>query len=274
MRRAERKLQLSYNVVGEDNLDNEGKDIAGTEAGDLRSAIFGLRMFDPTEMSTKELGLVNKSGLIALAEKITAIRHEPQSDIYDKKFEINHVDVLGGCDLVMKEDSESVNFDPGLDEAAYLSWVEKFKQASLSNESTMLDLGNRRGIPDDKHLKAEAAKKKAEEKKLSKWEAHGYHSLSICCPMHPLVPTDQDFSDSSSVNFVYGDCTQPSGVCPSEPTIIFRSYSPQKNSHLLMLIAPRTALIIASCTFVMLLKYCFIIILIIFTCSLLGVKYV
>ncbi|CAA2954244.1 probable helicase CHR10 isoform X1 [Olea europaea subsp. europaea] len=221
MRRAERKLQLSYNVVGEDNLDNEGKDIAGTEAGDLRSAIFGLRMFDPTEMSTKELGLVNKSGLIALAEKITAIRHEPQADIYDKKFEINHVDVLGGGDLVMKEDSESVDFDPGLDEAAYLSWVEKFKQASLSNESTMLDLGNRRGIPDDKHLKAEAAKKKAEEKKLSKWEALGYHSLSICSPVQPSVPTDQDFSDSSSVNFVYGDCTQPSRVCPSEPTIIF-----------------------------------------------------
>lgn len=221
MRRAERKLQLSYNVVGEDSLDNEGKDIAGTEAGDLRSVIFGLRMFDPTEMSIEELGQVNKSGLIALAEKVTAIRHEPQSDIYDKKFEINDVDMLGGCVLVMKGDSESVDFDPGLDEAAYLSWVEKFKQASLSNESTMLELGNRRGVPDDKHLKAEAAKKKEEEKKLSKWEALGYHSLSISSPVHPVVPTDQDFSDSSSVNFVYGDCTHPSRVSPTEPTIIF-----------------------------------------------------
>ncbi|KAL2511494.1 SNF2 domain-containing protein/helicase domain-containing protein [Abeliophyllum distichum] len=222
MRRAERKLQLSYNVVGEDNLDNEGKDTAGAESGDLRSLIFGLRMFDPTEMSIEESGQVNKSGLIALAEKVIAIRHEPRSDSHDKKFEINHMDMLRGCDLVMKGDSESVAFDPGLDEAAYLSWVEKFKQASLSNESIMLELGNRRGVPDDKHLKAEAARKKAEEKKLSKWEALGYHSLSISSPVRPTSPADQDdISDSGSVHFVYGDCTRPSRVCPSEPTVIF-----------------------------------------------------
>jgi hypothetical protein len=38
MRRAERKLQLSHNVVGDD-MDWEGKEMAGVETGNLRSII-------------------------------------------------------------------------------------------------------------------------------------------------------------------------------------------------------------------------------------------
>ena len=81
-------------------------------------------------------------------------------------------------------------------------------------------MGNRKKLPEDKHFKLEAARKKTEEKKLAKWEAHGYHSLSA---KDPICPVDGDMmSDSGYVHLVYGDCTHPSKVCPSEPAIVFR----------------------------------------------------
>lgn len=54
MRRAEKKLQLSHNVVGDNLMDLEGKEAAGAEAGDLRSVIFGLQMLDPTDVSYEQ----------------------------------------------------------------------------------------------------------------------------------------------------------------------------------------------------------------------------
>lgn len=216
MRRAERKLQLSHNVVGEDVMDREGKEITGAEVGDLRSVIFGLQRFDPTEMSNENSDELNTSELNATVEKILAFRHGQRSDKDNKKLEINPKDISDGHDL----GPSSVTFDPGLDEASYLSWVEKFKDASQATNNPVLELENRRSLPEERHLKAEAAKKKAEEKKLAKWEALGYRSLSV---KDPVCPADMDImSDSGSVQFVYGDCTQPSKVCPSEPTIIFR----------------------------------------------------
>ncbi|KAK4414628.1 putative helicase CHR10 [Sesamum alatum] len=187
MRRADRKLRLSHNVIGDDILQHEGGNIGGTEAG--------------------------------LAEKVIASRHELQSDVSDRKFEINPMNLMDGHDLVMQEGSQSIDFNPGLDEASYMSWVEKFKKASSVDDSGILESGNRRGSPDEKHLKAEASRKKAEEKKLSKWEALGYHSL---CVSSPVTPANQDMmSDAGSVHFVYGDCTNTAAICPSEPTIIF-----------------------------------------------------
>ncbi|CAK9146218.1 unnamed protein product [Ilex paraguariensis] len=219
MRRAERKLQLSHNVVGEDVMDQEGKEKTGAEAGDLRAVIFGLHKLDLTETSNEQSDQLDMAELDALAEKVIALRHEQRSSKDDRKFEINPGDILNGPELVMRSGPASVNFDPGFDEASYLSWVEKFHEASQSTESSPFELGNRRSLPEDKHLKAEAAKKKAEQEKLSKWEALGYHSLSV---KDPVCPADRDMmSDSGAVHFVYGDCTNPSKVCPSEPTIIF-----------------------------------------------------
>ncbi|KAA8515885.1 hypothetical protein F0562_019064 [Nyssa sinensis] len=189
MRRAERKLQLSQYVVGEDVMDREGKEMAGAEAE-----------------------------LNAMAERVIALRHKQHPDKDDRKFEIHPMDLLNGGDL-MERSPASITFDPGFDEASYLSWVEKFKEASQAHDNSILELGNRRNLPEEKHLKAEASRRKAEEEKLSKWEALGYHSLSF---KDPMCPTDTDItSDSGSVHFVYGDCTHPSKVCPSEPTIIF-----------------------------------------------------
>lgn len=55
---------------------------------------------------------------------------------------------------------------------------------------------------------------------MLKWESLGYNSSSV---KEPILPVDRDISsDSGSLHFVYGDCTQPSKVCPSENTIIFR----------------------------------------------------
>ncbi|KAL0429090.1 UNVERIFIED_CONTAM: putative helicase CHR10 [Sesamum radiatum] len=220
MRRAERKLRLSHNVIGDDILDHERGNIGGTEAGDLKSVIFGLDAFGTMEMNMeKSDNLLDMGELTGLAEKVIASRHELQSDVSDRRFEINPMNLMDGHDLVMKERSQSIDFDPGLDEASYMSWVEKFKKASSADDSDKLELGNRRSLPDEKHIKAEAARKKAEEKKLTKWEALGYHSL---CVSNPVPPANQDMmSDSGSVHFVYGDCTNTAAICPSEPTIIF-----------------------------------------------------
>ncbi|KAG8391560.1 hypothetical protein BUALT_Bualt01G0200300 [Buddleja alternifolia] len=218
MRRAERKLRLSHNVIGDDNLEQEGTNAEGTEAGDLKSIIFGLHVFDPMEMNIeKSDDQLKMDELTGLAEKVIESRHE--LDVGDRKFKINPMDLMDGHDLVVQEGPESIAFNPGLDEASYMSWVEKFKQASPEDDKDMLDLGNRRGLPDEKHVKAEAVRRKAEERKLSKWEALGYHSLSVSNPVGP--PNQDVMSDSGSVRFVYGDCTNTAAVCPSEPTIIF-----------------------------------------------------
>lgn len=217
MRRAERKLQLSHNVVGEDNLNHEGNN-GGAEAGDLKSIIFGLHNFDPLEMNAEKSDHLNMGELICLADKVIGSRHELRSNMGERKFEINPMDFKDHHDLEVQEGSRSLAFDHGLDEASYNSWVEKFKHASQADDSDVLNLRNRRQSSDEGHLKAEAARKKSEEK-LSKWEALGYHSLSVS---NPLGPSDLDvISDSGSVRFLYGDCTNTSIVCPSQPTIIF-----------------------------------------------------
>lgn len=220
MRRARRKLQLSHNVIGDEMLDHEGSN-GGTEAGDLKSVIFGLHIFDPMEMNIETSdSQLDKTELAVLAEKVIASRYELQSDVGDRKLEISSMDSVDDQDLVKRDGSESMSFDPGLDEASYMSWVEKFKLPSTEQASDILDLGNKRCLLDEKHLKAEAARRKAEEKKVSKWETLGYHSLSVS---NPVSPANQDvMSDAGSVHFVYGDCTTTTTVTPSESTIIFR----------------------------------------------------
>lgn len=218
MRRAERKLQLSHNVVGEDLTKLEEKEAAGAEAGDLQSVIFGLQMLDPTDISNEEQDQQITSELDAMADKVIASRYKQKSDKEDMKFEISPRDLSTGCDLVIK-DPASVAY-PGFDEASYLSWVEKFKETSQSKDGPVLELENRSNLIEERHQRAEAARRKAEEKKLSNWEALGYRSLSIEDPLHP--PNGDIMSDSGSVHLVYGDCTRPSIVCPSDPAIIFR----------------------------------------------------
>lgn len=54
---------------------------------------------------------------------------------------------------------------------------------------------------------------------MAKWQSLGYQSCSV---PDPTLAVDSDLmSDRGAVNFVFGDCTNPSDVCPSEPTIIF-----------------------------------------------------
>ncbi|PSS24120.1 Helicase [Actinidia chinensis var. chinensis] len=216
MRRADKKLQLSHNVVGEDLMDQEGKELGGAAGGDLRSAIFGLHMFDPTDTNIEQPDEINVSELNAMAEKVLALRYKQQSAKDDMEFVINPMDQLTVHDLV-KKDPTSVAYT-GFDEALYLSWIEKFKEVLQSNNSPTLDLENRRNLL-EVHQRAEAARKKVEEKKLFKWEALGYHSLSVKDPIFP--PNEDIMSDSGSVQFVYGDCTHPSKICPADPAIIF-----------------------------------------------------
>lgn len=220
MRRAEAKLQLSHNVVGDAVVNHESKELVGVEVSDLQSIIFGLHNFDPSEITNEKLGDVNISQMSTMAEKVIAMRHGRIAGKDDNRFEVNPTDAMDKCESVPRRNSADFIFRSGFDESSYLSWVEKFKKASEASGIQIMDLGRRGDLPEEKQTKLEAAKKKAEEKKLSKWEALGYQSLSVKDPIRPL--NVDMMSGSGSVIFVYGDCTDPSKICPSEPTIIFR----------------------------------------------------
>ncbi|PIA34541.1 hypothetical protein AQUCO_03700074v1 [Aquilegia coerulea] len=217
MRRAERKLQLSHNVVGENNTDNKGDEM-GVDNGDLRSVIYGLHMFDFTNVNDEESDEVNMTDLSAMTERITEMRHAA-SHKDNTKFEVNPNEFFRGTGVSIKNDSATVNFDPGFDESSYMSWVEKFKEISQSNDNATPEHVMRRNLLEEKQKKLESARKKTEEEKMQNWEALGYHSLGVQDPICDMQ--SQLMTDSGSVQFVYGDCTHPSNVCPSEPSIIF-----------------------------------------------------
>lgn len=219
MRRAEQKLRLSYSVIGDNMVDHEGNEIAGGESGDLRSIILGLRMFDPAEVYDEKSGQMNMVDLNEMAENIVSFRQKSQVEKDGKKFEYNPNGLLKERHSVDELGPDSIAYDPGLDEASYRSWVEKFKDQSPLDNDKELTVGNRRNLPKEKHHKVEDARKKAEERKILKWEALGYHSLSVG---DPVIPAERDIiSSSGAVHFVYGDCTHPVTESPSEPAIIF-----------------------------------------------------
>ncbi|KAL5718919.1 DNA helicase [Ranunculus cassubicifolius] len=222
MRRAERKLQLSYNVVGDMDIDQKGSEVE-VDKGDLRSVIFGLQMFDFTNVNDESSNEVNLEELSDMTKKLIERRHT-SAQIDSGKFEVDPVEFFKGSDFSLKDNS-STNLDPGLDESSYVSWVEKFKEASQSADPT-LDLELTKNLPEEKRKRYEAARKnteeerkKAEEEKIRKWEALGYQSLAV--EAHIGDALDDMALDSGSVQFVYGDCTQPGSNCLSESTIIF-----------------------------------------------------
>ena len=72
MHRAERKLQLSHDVIGDDATEKEGKDMAEVPAGDLRSVVLGLHMFDPTTESKENSYQLDISKVNSIVEKVIA----------------------------------------------------------------------------------------------------------------------------------------------------------------------------------------------------------
>ncbi|KAK7293403.1 hypothetical protein RJT34_16268 [Clitoria ternatea] len=218
MRRAERKLQLSLNVTGDNDNILEHGDKDPTEVGNLKSIIFGLHMFDTTEIDDGKHRDMDLPELSAMADKVIAIRDEEISNKDDRIFEVNPRNIIKAYD-VEERDSASLSCDLGVDEASYLSWVKKFEESSKSSCDSLIDLRSRRNLDEERSLKLESARKKAEEKKLSRWKALGYESLTVEVP---ISPTDSDSTSATgSVHFVYGDCTAPSNVCSSEPALVF-----------------------------------------------------
>lgn len=219
MQRARKKLQLSHNVIDDEASEHVGKELSGAGPGDLKSMIYGLRFFDPEESSKENSSEPKLSELDTMAAEVLAKRNEKNLDEETEKFALSSISPSGN-DFGMERAAATINVDPGLDEASYRSWVEKFKEVAESIDKTPLELESRRVTSEEKVQRLEAAKKKAEEKKLAKWQTLGYQSLSV---PDPTLPVDSDLiSERGAVNFVFGDCTNPSDVCPSEPTIIFR----------------------------------------------------
>ncbi|XP_017419185.1 probable helicase CHR10 isoform X1 [Vigna angularis] len=217
MRRAERKLLLSINVTGDNILNHDDEETSEVGTGDLKSIIFGLHMLDPTEITDGNHRDINLSEISVMADKVLALRDKQIRDMDDRKFEVSPRNILQGDDV--KEGGTTFSHDLGLDEASYLSWVNKFEEVSKSSCNSMMDWRSKRNSEEEKNLKLESAMKKAEEKKLSRWKALGYQSLNV---KYPLTQTDNDITSATgSVHFVYGDCTAPSNVCSSEPAMIF-----------------------------------------------------
>nr|CAB3502322.1 unnamed protein product [Digitaria exilis] len=225
MRRAERKLKLSYDIIGEDNkTDVKGGDL-GNEASGMRSIIFGLHLFDPADTTTETINdytseTINVEKLAKLkimSEEIVMMRSHEPSEKHERLFEIN-LNSADGSGTMIRRASDSISVDPALNEEAYLSWVKKFKEASHSIEDATAGLGTQRSAPEEKFLKREVNRKKIEEKRLAKWETLGYKTLAV---REPDIARNQNISDSGSVHLVYGDCTNPSKVCPAKPAIIF-----------------------------------------------------
>ncbi|KMS99989.1 hypothetical protein BVRB_1g018280 isoform A [Beta vulgaris subsp. vulgaris] len=217
MQRAQKKLQLSHNIIDDEDSEHVGKEFSGARPGDLKSMIYGLRLFDAEESSKEKSSEPKLSELNTMAAEVLAKRIEKKSDEDTEKLVLSPLS-LSGNDFGMERAAATIDVDPGLDEASYRSWVENFKEVAESTDKTPLELESRRVTSEEKIRRLEAARKKAEEKKLAKWQTLGYQSLSV---PDPILPDSDLMSDHGAVNFVFGDCTNPSDVCPSEPTIIF-----------------------------------------------------
>jgi chromodomain-helicase-DNA-binding protein 1-like len=222
MRRAEGKLKLSQSVIGQDKDPVSTKKDTSIVTGDMRSLIFGLHMFDipntnPDSNSSLNSDTLSEERIRKLDEMTGRVVNMRNCDLLsevDRSFEINQMN--------LKSSSDKIDLDPGLDEAAYRSWVEKFKEASGSVDGANLELERRKYSCKSEEMEArrEIERRRKEENKLAKWDAVGYRSLTVEEPGNILEESVME--DAGGVQFVYGDCTDPYKICPSKPAIIFR----------------------------------------------------
>ncbi|XP_078155806.1 SNF2 domain-containing protein / helicase domain-containing protein isoform X1 [Carex rostrata] len=220
MRRAERKLKLSHSIIGQDKHSASTKNDTSIETGDMRSLIFGLHTFDPSDTNPNSNSDLNSdilseeriTKLDEMTDRVVNMRNRDLLSEVDHTFEINQTN--------LKSISDKINLDPGLDEAAYRSWIEKFKEASGSVDSVNLELERRKNScnSEEREARREIERKRKEENKLAKWDAVGYRSLAVEEPENIL---NESMDDTGGVQFVYGDCTDPYKICPSKPAIIF-----------------------------------------------------
>lgn len=222
MRRAERKLKLSQSIIGQDKDSVSTKNDTSIETGDMRSLIFGLHAFDPSDTNPNSNSGLNSdilseeriTKLDEMTDRVVNMRNRDLLSEVDHTFEINQMN--------LKSISDKIDLDPGLDEAAYRSWVEKFKEASGSVDSVNLELERRKNScnSEEREARREIERKRKEKNKLAQWDAAGYRSLAVEEPENIL--NESMMEDTGGVQFVYGDCTDPYKICPSKPAIIFR----------------------------------------------------
>eukprot|EP01018_Ginkgo_biloba_P001772 Gb_15026 [translate_table: standard] len=233
MHRAKRKLQLSENVIGRDDADLEAHGPEGLTSNDLRSMIiFGLHKFDPSGNAERTSNEINFTEMKSMAEKVLQTRRRGSMDMDNKSFNLSSREMTGlesiytytGNDASLgKHTGEAdIDQDRNADQVAYESWMSKAKDGLLNGDLGSDLRGRKRAsLRDAKELEAfrDEKRRKAEERKLSKWEALGYKSLAVEDPPESL---DVELnSDSGEVQFVFGDCTNPLKVHPTEMTIIF-----------------------------------------------------
>ncbi|WCJ22959.1 SNF2 domain-containing protein / helicase domain-containing protein [Euphorbia peplus] len=104
---------LSVNLVTRRTVE-EGGEKAVVAASDLRSIIFGLQKFDPSEISTESSDELNLLELNAMIEKAIAMRDDLTLGKVDK-CEFNRTEQKNGFDVFVGKSSSFVDYDPGLD---------------------------------------------------------------------------------------------------------------------------------------------------------------
>lgn len=232
MQRANRKLQLSHNVIGHDDADPEAHGSEGIAGGDLRSIIiYGLHKFDPSDNIEGISSEMNFTDVKNVAEKVLGRRYA-SPDLDDDGIKL-HSHELRGVDSIYTYSGNDVSFAKyakevdsdharNADQVAFEAWMNKAKDGSLNKDLGDNVRGRKRAYSrSDKELEEARAEKrrKVEDKKRAKWEALGYKSLAVQDTSESLnvVPN----SDHGEVHFVFGDCTNPIKDHPSEATIIF-----------------------------------------------------
>ncbi|KAG0627932.1 hypothetical protein M758_2G239400 [Ceratodon purpureus] len=226
MRRAKRKLELTYNVIGRDDVDLEAHGPASAGSADLRSMImFGVNTLHKSG-DTNDVEIVNDSALEAIVDAALAQRGKTGSDL-SSSTEFGNVGLVTldsqGDQAENFYKYEGKDFTKPADKALLESWAV---DANASKGNEVDTRRSRRGRTsalgsDEDQENARAQKRqKAEDKKRSKWQSLGYHSLAIDDPGVGLQPDSSDDETGNDVNFVIGDCTQPVTTTKDEPCII------------------------------------------------------
>lgn len=112
------------------------------------------------------------------------------------------------------------------DKALLESWAVGANASKGNEPETRRSRKGRASALDQDQGDARAQKKqKAEDKKHSKWQSLGYHSLAIDDPGAGLQPDSSDDETGNDIHFVIGDCTQPV-TTSADDTCIILSYTP------------------------------------------------
>ncbi|KAJ7535791.1 hypothetical protein O6H91_12G046000 [Diphasiastrum complanatum] len=238
MFRANKKLQLTNEVIGHDSTELDAKESA-LDSPDIRSMIiYGLHKLTPSQPSS-EIGNFSadrdfNSKINKMVEKAVSERNRKNaSDVQDAesmKMELmsnENIYTFEGTDFATRKSSfnEAKELETSADRVALESLITNSKDETIETNGRR----KRRVLAEDtietinNNLEEKRAKKleSLKENKLKKWEALGYISLAVVDELEADVGNTSLDEDSTDLHSVVGDCTKPFKHPTSKSSIIF-----------------------------------------------------